>query len=261
MITLYEHPLSPYAQKCKIALSEKGLAFDAVVPDFISGEVLPEFLEANPRAEVPALIDDGVAVFDSTIILEYLEDRWPEPPLLPASAAERARVRMIEDVADTHYDAVNWGQMEVLVFKRATDDLAARLLAGAAEQTTRLQTWLDRQLGEREWFNGAQFGWGDLAVVPYVNGSVLFGHAPAPGSALAAWHERANARPSVASAAAAAAESATTGMSTIADLIESGTFQREYRDHRLEWMVRTGGLSVVQDGLTNGSIRFSREVS
>jgi glutathione S-transferase/RNA polymerase-associated protein len=260
MVTLYEHPLSPYAQKCKIALYEKGVDFEARVPDLLAGGAQADFLAANPRAEVPALVDDGTAVFDSTIILEYVEDRWPEPPLLPATPAARARARMIEDVVDTHYDAINWGMMEILVFKRAEGDLAASILGRAAEQTAGLQAWLGRQLGGRDWFGGDAFGWADLAVVPYVNASVFFGQGPAAGSSLAAWLGRAGARESVARTAAAAAQAAATGMTAIGELIASGAFQREYRDHRLEWMVRSGGLSIVEQGLSNGTIRFSREL-
>ena len=68
---------------------------------------------------MPTLIDGETAVFDSTIILEYIEDRWPEPPMLPASPADRARVRMIEEVMDTHFEAVNWGLGELNWFRRA----------------------------------------------------------------------------------------------------------------------------------------------
>ena len=109
MITLYDHPLSPYAQKVKIALREKGLAFEAPLPGGLgAGGASGDFVEASPRAEVPALVDGEVRVFESTIILEYLEDAYPEPPLRPASPAERARVRMLEEVMDTHYEAINW---------------------------------------------------------------------------------------------------------------------------------------------------------
>jgi glutathione S-transferase len=260
MVMLYEHPLSPYAQKCKIALWEKGVDFETRLPDLLTGDVPGDFVDANPRAEVPALVDEDVAVFDSTVILEYLEDRWPDPPLLPAAPADRARVRMIEDVVDTHYDAVNWGMMELVAFKRAEGALAERMQGRAAEQTAGLQAWLERQLGDRPWFNGESFGWGDLAVVPCVNASAFFGFSPADGSPLATWAARANARDSVARAATQAAEAATTGMATIAGLIDSGRFQREYRDHRLEWMLRSGGLSIVQEGMEKGTIRFSREL-
>jgi glutathione S-transferase/RNA polymerase-associated protein len=75
MITLYDHPLSPYAQKVKIALREKGLAFETAMPGGLgAGGAQGDFVEASPRAEVPALVDGDVRVFDSTIILEYLDD-------------------------------------------------------------------------------------------------------------------------------------------------------------------------------------------
>ena len=71
MLRLYDHPFSPYAQKVKIALREKGQAFEAPLPQGIgAGGAAGEFIEANPRGEVPTLIDGEVRLFDSTIILE-----------------------------------------------------------------------------------------------------------------------------------------------------------------------------------------------
>jgi glutathione S-transferase len=88
MIRLYEHPFSPYAAKVKISLREKGVAFEPLlaVRDE-DGQLTAEYVEANPRAEVPALIDGDVKIFDSTIILEYIEDKWPSPPMLPRPSA------------------------------------------------------------------------------------------------------------------------------------------------------------------------------
>lgn len=259
MLTLYDHPLSPYAQKIKIALREKGQAFQAVAPGGLgAGGAQGDFLAANPRAEVPALVDGETAIFDSTIILEYIEDRWPTPALLPASPAERARVRMLEEVMDTHFEAINWGLSEIFWFRRAEGELAQTLIAKAAEQTASFFAWLEGQLADRLWFNGDSFGWGDLAVVPYLNGSVGHGNPPAQGSKLSDWLTRANDRPSVAEttreAGAAAAASA---MPNVAELVKQGLFKREYRDHRLEWMIKSGGAQVVMDGLARDNIRFS----
>src|SRR4030095_6118532 len=139
MVVLHEHPLSPYAQKVKIALAEKGITFESRLPDILGGNV-GEFAALNPRLEVPALVDGDVAIFDSTIILEYLEDRWPTPPLLPASPAERARVRMLEELCDTYYEAINWAIFEIRVFQRATGELAARLATRAARQRAACNT-------------------------------------------------------------------------------------------------------------------------
>jgi len=259
MPTLYEHPLSPYAQKVKISAREKGVELTLKTPDGIgAGTSRGEFVAANPRAEVPALIDGDVQIFDSTIILEYLEDKFPSPPMMPASPAGRARVRMIEEVCDTHYEAINWGLGEIAYFRRASGAKATEMQARAAEQTGRIHAWLTRQLGQSDWLNGESFGWGDLAVVPYVNGSAGFGNAPGEGSALGRWLARVNARPSVAQTAKEARDSIA-AMAQVANVLEQGLFKREYRDHRLEWMMKTGGVEIVLDGLKKDNIRFSHD--
>jgi glutathione S-transferase/RNA polymerase-associated protein len=160
MITLYEHPMSPYAQKVKIAIREKGLEFELAAPSGLgTGAVLRgDFARISPRGEVPALVDGEVAIFDSTIILEYLEDKFPSPAMLPASAAERARVRMVEEVMDTHFEPIAWGLAELNWFRRAEGELAETLRASAKTQTEGFFAWLERELGEREWFNGEAFG-------------------------------------------------------------------------------------------------------
>jgi glutathione S-transferase len=261
MVTVYDHPLSPYGQKVKIALLEKDVEFEAVMPDAIgSGATVGNFAQASPRGEVPALIDGDTAVFDSTIILEYIEDRWPEPALLPKSAADRARVRMLEDAMDTHFEAINWGLSEIVHFGRATGELAEQMLAQADVQTRAWFAWLEGELGQRDWFNGDQFGWGDLCVVPFINGAAGFDLMPPAGSALAEWAGRANERPSVAACAAAAAavafDSDAVSLEQVRQAMEQGLFKREYRDHRLEWMIKSGGMEVVNEGLRRDNIRF-----
>jgi len=259
MIVLYDHPFSPYAQKVKISLREKGLAFETQLPGGLgAGGAAGEFVAANPRAEVPALVDGEVRIFDSTIILEYLEDLKPQPAMLPKSPAERARVRMLEEVMDTHYEAINWAISEIRAFKRAEGAKAEELLAAAGRQLGGFYAWLEKQLGDREWFNGDSFGWGDLAVIPYLNGSRGHGFPVPEGTKLAAWMARANARPSVAATTAEAVEMAKVApMTSVADLLEKGLFKREYRDHRLEWMMKSGGVEVVLKGLERDNIRFT----
>ncbi len=259
---LFEHPLSPYAQKCKIALREKWLPFELRLPDGLgSGSGLTaEFTGASPRGEVPALTDGDVRIFDSTVILEYLEEKWPQPNLLARDPAHRARERMIEDVMDTHYEAINWGLIELRYMGRAPGELGARLKAKAATQIAGWQRWLESELGQAEWFGGERFGRADLSVIPYLNCSAAFGFAPAANSPLEAWMARVNARPSVAQTAAEATASMAS-LEGLDQLINQGLFVREYRDHRLEWMIKSGGMEVVLDGLARGNIRFSADFS
>ncbi|HIG39268.1 MAG: glutathione S-transferase family protein [bacterium] len=260
-LIVYDHPLSPYGQKVKIALLEKGVPFDAPLPEGIgSGAIVDEFIRASPRGEVPALVEgDNVRVFDSTVILEYIEDRWPEPALLPTQAQDRARVRMLEDTMDTHFEAITWGLSEVRYFGRAEGDLADRIENNASNQIQGWYRWLTDQLGDRLWFNGSEFGWGDLAVVPFVNGAVGFGFGPQ--GRLADWLARSNQRDSVRhcreAAEAVAFDGSNTNLDDLKAAVAAGLFKREYRDHRLEWMIKSGGLSVVESGLTNDNIRFT----
>ena len=259
MIELLEHPLSPYAQKVKIALVEKGVAFTVQTPNAIGSGVTPDdFRAVSPRGEVPVLFVDGQSLFDSTIILEFIEDRFPTPVLLPAAPLARARARMIEEVCDTHYEAINWGLSEITWFRRAEGELEATLRAAAAAQIGRLNVWLEKQLGDEDWLNGETFGWADLSAVPYVQGAAGFGLGPAAGSRLDAWLTRARARPSV-SAAFEAARDAVKAMTAVAGIVDAGLFKRQYRDHRLEWMIRSGGIDVVLKGLERGNIRFNDE--
>ena len=261
MLRLYEHPLSAYEVQVKMALNAKGLAYETLVPEGLSqGKTVGEFLEANPRAEVPTLIDGDVRVFDSTIILEYLEDKWPAPKLLPDTPAERARVRMLEDLMDTQYEPNNWGTMEVTRFRRASGDLGDQLVAFGRTNIDRHQQWLDRQLEERRWFNGASFGWGDIAVAPYLNRSAGYGYFPRSGSRLAEWFDRVNREPSVAKVIEQLQQTMA-ALPDLAALLQAGQIKRQYRDHRLDWTIAGGGIAVVQEGIEKGTIRFSRGVS
>jgi glutathione S-transferase len=121
MVTLLNVPISPFGTKVKMAMLEKGIAFETREPDLEAAQAGgdPELTSAtSPRLEIPLLIDGDVVVFDSTVILEYVEERWPEPAMLPPTPAERARVRMLEDLCDTSYEAAVWGIYEVLMMGR-----------------------------------------------------------------------------------------------------------------------------------------------
>jgi glutathione S-transferase/RNA polymerase-associated protein len=166
---------------------------------------------------------------------------------------------MIEDQCDTYVEAINWGLAEIRVFGRATGDLAASMTARAGEQLAGVYRWLERELGSRTWFNGDSFGWGDLAVWPYAAAAAATGFAPAADSRLATWLGRASARESTRKCAEAVAP-VLAAFRDLGAVVESGAFVREYRDHRLEWMIRTGGTQVVLDGLRKKNIRFAVEI-
>lgn len=251
--------MSSYAVKVRIALREKGVPFDFATPAGLGSgnDIAPDFASANPRAEVPALVDGDVKIFDSKVIMEYLEDNFPERPLLPKDPAARAKARMIQEVCDGHYEAINWGMSEVTVMDRATGELAEKMVARAKEQTAELLTWLEAQLGRDDFFNGSTFGFADICVVPYVNRTRHWGFGPPEGSAVERWLKRVDDIPSVRETRDEMLEAMKGFAANLKDAFKPGTGRRrEYRDHRLEWMVKSGGIDVVAQGLEDNTIRY-----
>ncbi len=241
----------------KLALREKGLDFKRKIvgPDDFDS---PELSNANPRGEVPALVDDGTAVFDSTVMCEYLEDKYPEPRLYPAEPAERARVRMLEDIADTQHEAALWALFEIRFFGRGTGELGEAITARALEAVARMYDRLEAELDGRQYFTGDSFGVGDCAVMPHVSAASMSGaKADEDHPRVRDWVKRTRERESVqqdrADVGAAMATMA-------ADAEAAAKRPRQYRDHRLEWMMRNGGEKIVADGVANGSIKFSRDL-
>lgn len=95
MMTLYHHGSSVCAAKVRIVLQEKGLDFKPVYLDILVGEQFtPEYMKLNPKAVVPTLVHDSHVLVESTAICEYLDEAFPNPPLMPASPAARHAVRL-----------------------------------------------------------------------------------------------------------------------------------------------------------------------
>ena len=100
MLTLYNFEISPYCWKVRIALAEKRIQHEIVVPKDRAND--PEFLKLTPIGKVPVLVlEDGTAVFESGVINEFLNERYPSPSLLPNDPADRARSRMISCIAES----------------------------------------------------------------------------------------------------------------------------------------------------------------
>jgi glutathione S-transferase len=144
---------------------EKGLQWETTWLDLPAGEhKQPEYLAINPVGKVPALIDGETIVHDSTIINEYLEDKFPQAkPLLPRDPVDRARARAFEDYADAYL-------MPALIKifyetrKPEAERNQARIDEGWREAQEHL-AWLDRQLAGRQ-FVAREFSLGDISFVP-----------------------------------------------------------------------------------------------
>jgi len=199
---LWSGVLSPFSAKVRIALAEKGLAYETrEIPwsrQNLWGPKPPEFLAVSPRGKVPVLIDGDATVYDSTVIAEYLEDRYPKPPLLPSDPVGRARCRQLEDEADTAMAEEVTPLVQELFTKRddATRDMSR--VGAATEALRRRYETLQKELAGRDYLCGA-FSLADIATFMVVGYASSLGVAPGDAQpALTQWFQRMLARPCVA---------------------------------------------------------------
>jgi glutathione S-transferase len=202
---LYSGPLSLFARKVEIALAEKRLAFTRTMVPFTQTEgYRPKHeavLAANPKGQVPVLVDGQLTLYDSTVIIEYLDEAYPAPPLLPGDALSRARCRLLELEADE----VLLPATRVLFFRTEPPggDVAKRAAleekAAAAEiQIARDHEALDAKLSQRSYLCG-DFSVADIATFMVVHYGLRNGGPPFDRLArLSAWYRRLAERPSIA---------------------------------------------------------------
>ena len=229
MIELYHHNISVCAQKIRIVLAEKNLAWTGHHVDLMNSEHLsPAFLKINPRGLVPALVHDGHTIIESTVIMEYLEDAFAERPLRPGSPAARAGMRLWTKIPDdglhvacatVTYATAFASQLREHHTREEFERRMSRLpdQARAARQRQIFEHGLgapivrdalrlhDKVLGEMEsalesgpWLGGGGFSLGDIALIPYVTRLDRLGlegmWLNRPG--VADWFARVQARPS-----------------------------------------------------------------
>lgn len=229
MLELYHHNISVCAQKVRLALVEKDLAWESRHLNLMTAEqVSPAYLALNPKGVVPTLVHDGAPVIESTIILEYLEDAFPDTPLRPDDPLARAAMRVWTKTPDDGLHAacgtVSFAAAfakQVLAFhgREALDERLAKLpdRARAARQTAlfdqglkapfvadhaRLQNKIlgdmETALADRPWLAGDDYSIAECAMLPYLwrlerlNLAGMWADRPN----LADWFARAKARPS-----------------------------------------------------------------
>jgi glutathione S-transferase len=201
---LYSGPLSLFARKVEIALAEKGIAFTRTMVPFTQTEGYrpkhPAVLAANPKGQVPVIAVGDATLYDSTVILEYLEDAYPDPPLYPKSPAERAQCRMLELEADE----VLLAPVRTLMFRteppgdssvRARQETEARKVEPVIEGNHRR---LDGMLEGRSYLCG-EFTAADIATFIVVHYALRLGAPRIGGLAnLSRWYDELAARPAFA---------------------------------------------------------------
>jgi glutathione S-transferase len=195
-VKLYWHPLSIVPRRVRIAFREKGVAYDEVEVDLPGGAHRgPEFRRLNPFAQVPVLEDGDLVIAESVAILEYLEERFPTPALLPADAASRAVARQFMLWAGD-YIAPAWEAWMAPWFKGVpADDPSVRQARDAIAAHLDV---LETHLRDRTWLVG-EYSLADVCYAPVVTvlDRVRLGDLLTGRPALRAWVERLLARPAV----------------------------------------------------------------
>jgi len=228
-ITLYHFNNSVCSQKVRLVLVEKGLEWDEQVVDLFTLEQYePEYIKLNPKGVVPTVVHDGRAVIESTLICEYLDDVFPDPPLKPTDPAECAAMRVwtkaVDEGIHEGVTAISFSAMFRERMKGMSDEQRARRYRNIGDPARRdrdravfehgvdsphvfnaiaayeaLFGKLEKVLADgRAWLMGDIYSLAEIGIAPYAARleylellTVWVEHRPA----VAAWWERIKARP------------------------------------------------------------------
>jgi len=183
VITLYDADRCPYCARARIVLAEKGVPYDTVAIDLADR---PAWLfDKNPVGKVPVLEEDGFFLPESAVIMEHLEERFPEPRLLPLDAADRSLARL----AVWRFDG-EFGR-DYYAARRGDD--------GAAERFAKRLDALDSTLAGQPFLAGRDYSLADIAWFPWLpRAAAYLGIDPGDHPGIAGWLGRLAARPAIA---------------------------------------------------------------
>jgi glutathione S-transferase len=232
MLELYHHGSSVCAAKVRLTLAEKNLQWESHYLDILKGDQFdPAYMRLNPKAVVPTLVHDGHTIVESTVICEYLDEVFSQPPLKPASAADRAEMRVwtkaVDEVlhplcaevtfsASHRHTVARLGPEGVQKFLASTPPISVTPSWHERKKVIVMQGFkapgianayllydaflqkMDDRLKSGPWLAGLSFSLADIALTPYVTRLDMLSmsemwtkHRPR----LADWFERIKARP------------------------------------------------------------------
>lgn len=165
--TFYYGSGSPFAWKIWLSLEHKQLPYDFKLVSFDRGDhKSPEFLQLNPRGKVPVLVDGDLALWESGAILEYLEERYPERPLLPSGPEARALVRRLISEADSYFYVAQRELMRATLYTPEAERDPARIAAASDAVIAELERFAGYLRGE--WLAGDSLSLADFTFYPYL---------------------------------------------------------------------------------------------
>ena len=157
MLKFYYHPLSPLSRRVWIALLEKEIPFTPAIVNLKDGEQFkPDFLAISPFHHVPVIVDDGLRVLESLAILDYLESKYPQNPLLPSNVSRLAKVRMVQMVANNELSSL------VIPLINETED--SLKLKQTKRKIKRILKFMSELLAEDAYFGGDSLSLADVVA-------------------------------------------------------------------------------------------------
>ncbi|HYY24443.1 MAG TPA: glutathione S-transferase family protein [Candidatus Udaeobacter sp.] len=195
-IRLYDAVPSSNSDRVKVVLHEKDLAYDRVTLDLAKKEQkCPEFLKLNPYGKVPVINDAGKILFESCIINEYLDEQYPNPPLMPKDPYLRGRGRILVDYALNYIHEPYWALRAEMLKQEGERNTTA--MEEKRRTLRRLLQYLEEALGDKPYFLGG-LSLTDIDVLPRFLRMESYGVLPVPAlPRIGAWLQRMKVRPSV----------------------------------------------------------------
>ena len=196
MIKLYDFKSSPNCQRVKVVLAEKNLPYEIVPIDLTKKEQKnPDYLKMNPYGKVPVLTDDSTVLYESLIINEYLEEKYPNPPLMPKDPAKKAKGRILVDYGMAHFDSA-YQKLRMELMKEAKEQ-SQPVIDGAKGDLKKLLQRFEDELGDQQYLLG-DFSLVDADLIPRFTRLEGFGVLPDSSlPRLGKYLARMKARPSV----------------------------------------------------------------
>jgi glutathione S-transferase len=198
MIELYHNDMSVCAQKVRFALGEKALKWESHHLNLRAGDQQrPDYVKLNPNAVVPTLVDNGKVIIESTVINEYIDDAYPEPPLRSDDAVARARMRLwtkqldegihvatriISNAIAFRHQKLALGMEALKIlhdkmpdpkkreesWENVTKGIDSRYFVDAVHRFDRLLADMEASLTETPWLAGKEFSLADIGYAPYI---------------------------------------------------------------------------------------------
>ncbi|HEY5900142.1 MAG TPA: glutathione S-transferase family protein, partial [Burkholderiales bacterium] len=197
MLELYHSVNSVCAQKVRVVLAEKGLPYEEHLMTLRGDQFDADYMKLNPNGVVPTLVHDGKPVIESSVILYYLDEAFPNPPLMPRDLHQRAAVRQFNKLVDEYvhnsciiltfatafrpwFAGLSGEQIEARLaksplkqrtqYKRdvALNGLQSKYVRDALGHHEKLLKMMDAALERSPWLAGEPFSLADAAVIPYI---------------------------------------------------------------------------------------------